>query len=81
MEELVNVKAQRDEKQAFWSMCQHKVKYDGWSPGRAAHTYKDKFGVWPKGLLEAPLFPDAKFEKFVRAKLIRFIKGQRRLVT
>ena len=81
MEELVNVKAQRDEKQAFWSMCQHKVKHDGWSPGRAAHTYKDKFGVWPKGLLEAPLFPDAKFEKFVRAKLIRFIKGQRRLVT
>jgi len=80
MEELVNVKAQRDEKQAFWSMCQHKVKYDGWSSGRAAHTYKDKFGVWPKGLLDAPLFPDAKFEKFVRAKLIRFIKGQRRLV-
>ena len=80
MQEIGASTANRNEKQAFWSMCQHKVRFDGWSSGRAAHTYKDKFGVWPKGLLDAPLFPDAKFEKFVRAKLIRFIKGQRRLV-
>lgn len=81
MEELVNTKAQRDEKQAFWSMCQYKVKNSGWSSGRAAHTYKDKFGVWPKGMSDQPMIPDMKFEKFVRAKLIRFIKGQKRLAT
>lgn len=81
MHELNGTAANRDEKQAFWSMCQYKVRNAGWSSGRAAHTYKDKFGVWPKGLIDVPMMPDLKFEKFVRAKLIRFIKGQRRLVT
>lgn len=80
MEELVDNKAKKDDKQLFWSMCQYKVKYSGWSPGRAAHTYKDKFGVWPKGLSDQTMVPDLKFERFAKAKLLRFIKGQNRLV-
>lgn len=80
MEELVDNKAKKDDKQSFWSMCQYKVKYSGWSAGRAAHTYKDKFGVWPKGLSDRPVVPDLKFERFAKAKLIKFIKGQKRVL-
>lgn len=67
----------REVKQKFWSMCRYKVLHHGWQPGRAAHTYKDKFGVWPKGLSDDPLAPDVAFEKFVRAKLIRYLKGKK----
>lgn len=67
----------REAKQAFWSMCRYKVVHQGWQPGRAAHTYKDKFGVWPKGLDDTPAYPDVAFEKFVRAKLIRYLKGKK----
>ncbi len=67
----------REVKQQFWSMCQYKVVNHGWQPGRAAHTYKDKFGVWPKGLSDTPAAPDLAFEKFVRAKLIRYLKGKK----
>lgn len=66
----------RIEKQNWWSMCQYKIRYAGWSSGRAAHTYRDRFGVWPRGLIDNEvMMPDAEFERFVKAKLIRFLKG------
>ena len=47
------------------------------NPGRAAHTYKDKFGVWPKGLEDAPKTPSVEFNKAVKAALIRYLKGKK----
>jgi len=67
----------RGDKQDWWSMCQYKVKYSGWSAGRAAHTYKDKFGSWPRGLVDVPTAPNAVFDKAVKAALMKFIKGKR----
>ena len=75
MEELGSVS--RDDKQRFWSMCYYKIQFSGWSSGRAAHTYREKFGVWPRGMDDTPAMPDANFEKFVRAKLMRYLKGNR----
>jgi superfamily II DNA or RNA helicase len=65
------------DKQTWWGMCQWMVKFHGWSSGRAAHTYREKFGVWPRGLDEALMAPSPEFDKFVRAKLIRYLKGKR----
>ena len=76
MEELKQA-ASREGKQDWWSMCQYMVKYHGWSPGRAAHTYKDKFGVWPKALAETPKTPSVEFNRAVKAALIRYLKGKR----
>jgi DNA repair protein RadD len=76
MEELTGSRS-REEKQEWWSMCQYKINYAGWSAGRAAHTYKDKFGVWPKGLVDIPKAPDIVFEKAVKAAIIRYIKGKK----
>ena len=76
MEEL-KAAASRESKQDWYSMCQYMVKYHGWSTGRAAHTYKDKFGVWPKGLAETPKAPSIEFDKAVKAALIRYLKGKK----
>jgi hypothetical protein len=75
MEEL-RAAASRESKQDWWSMCQYMVKYHGWNPGRAAHTYKDKFGVWPKGLAETTKAPTIEFDRAVKAALIRYLKGK-----
>lgn len=78
MEELsIGGKHSKDDKQAWYSMTQYMVKYHGWSPGRAAHTYKDKFGVWPKGLADTPVAPSIEFNKAVKAALIRYLKGKK----
>ena len=75
MEELKGTLS-RDEKQAFWSMLQHKMEFDGWSPSRAKANYKEKFGVWPVGLQSTMLAPDLKFEKYLKSALIRYLKGK-----
>ena len=76
MEELAP-SASRDTKQDWYGMCHYMVKYRGWSTGRAAHTYKEKFGVWPRGLAETPVLPSKEFDKAVKAALIRYLKSKK----
>jgi len=68
----------KESKQEFWSMMCHKKKYGGWSDGRAAHTYREKFGVWPKGLNDTPVFPSIECEKFIRHRMMVYLKSQGR---
>jgi superfamily II DNA or RNA helicase len=75
MEEL-KAAASRESKQDFWSMCQYMVKNHGWSSGRAAHLYREKTGVWPKGLAETSKTPDIAFDKFVKHSLIKYLRGK-----
>jgi len=62
-------------KQEFWSMMQYYIQYKGWSKGRAANTYREKFGVWPKFLNDDKVIPPSpEVEKFVQKKLYAFLK-------
>lgn len=74
MEELKS--HSKNDKQAFWSMCRYKILYSGWSQSRALASYRNKFGVWPKGLHDNPMMPDMAFERKVKADLIRYLKGK-----
>jgi superfamily II DNA or RNA helicase len=67
-------------KEQFWAMCRHQIAFAGWSSGRAAHTYRERFGVWPRNLDSVgELPPNPEFQKFVKAKLIRYLKGMKRI--
>ena len=75
MEELKNIGQSHESKQEFWSMMQYYVTYEGWSKGRAANTYRDKFGVWPRGLNDNQVtLPSPEVKKFIRSKLYAFLK-------
>lgn len=74
MEELTGAMSHAN-KQDFWSMMQYYMKYKGWSKGRAANTYREKFGVWPRFLDDAQVkTPSPEVEKFVQKKLYAFLK-------
>lgn len=64
------------EKQAWWSgiqtICAERSKSAGW----AAHAYRDRFGVWPRGLVDMPGPASQEVRNFIRAKAIRFAKAQ-----
>lgn len=64
----------RENKQAWWSGLQWYVQAMGKSPGWAAHTYKDKFGVWPRNLSDAPATPPDEVVKFVEKKKRAYIR-------
>jgi DNA repair protein RadD len=71
--------ASRDSKQQFWNQMVWYMRVQGWSKGRASHTYRDKFGVWPKGLRDdTPAMPSDDTRKFVDRKLRQFLKSVRR---
>lgn len=68
----------RADKQEWWSMLQWHIKYNGWSKGRAAHTFKDKFGVWPRMLRDEPIHPNKEIERFIKQRLKAFLDGEKR---
>jgi DNA repair protein RadD len=67
----------RDDKQKWWSMAQYKVQTGSWSDKRALANYREKFGVWPRGLSDAPLPPTRAFESFAIKSIRKYLKGQR----
>lgn len=68
--------ASRETKQEFWNQMQYLIRYEGWSKGRAAHTYKDKFGVWPRALVDnRPQEPSYDTRKFINKKMRAFLKS------
>lgn len=69
------VVASRDEKQRWWSAILTVQRERGRSPGWAAYTYRDRFGVWPRGLEDVPGPADMVVRNFVRAKDIKFAKS------
>lgn len=74
--ELVEVKpkADRGEKQAFYSQLLAIARDRGRSPGWVAHAFRDRFKVWPRGLSDAPIPPAPEVLSWVRAKDIRWAK-------
>ena len=70
--------ATRESKQDFWNQMIWLMRYQNWSKGRAAHTYKDMFGVWPRNLVDnRPEAPSQKTMKFIDKKLREFRKQTR----
>lgn len=48
------------------------------SDGFIAHTYRDKTGVWPKGMPRTPLEPGPEVINFIKHKQIKFAKSRSR---
>ena len=76
MQELAG-KANADDKQKWWSMAQWKVQSGSWSEKRALANYREKFGVWPRGLHDRPLPPSGAFESFAIKSIRKYLKGGR----
>jgi hypothetical protein len=68
----------RDIKQKWWSMLNWYVRNQKWNPGRAAHLYKEKFGVWPRSLHDMPEIPDKEITKFVDNSIRKYVRSIRR---
>jgi len=71
----------RENKQDWWSQLWYKVEFEGWREGRAAHTFKEKFGVWPRGLQNVSKPTSLEVEKFIQKKLRAFLYKKRIIQT
>ena len=66
----------KEEKQAWWSGILSIQQSRGKSLGWASHSYRDKFGVWPRGLNDVATSPSLEITNFIKAKAIRYAKAQ-----
>lgn len=64
------------EKQVFWSALLTVCETRGRSRGWAAHAYREKMGVWPRGLNDVSGPCGADVWNWVKAKDIRFAKSR-----
>ena len=53
-------------------LYQQKKYAEGW----AARQFKERFGVWPRGLSAHIAAPDVTCRNWVKASMIRFAKGR-----
>lgn len=68
--------APKESKQQFWNQMVWLQRYQGWSKGRASHTYRDKFGVWPRGLIDDRPEPvSLETKSFIDKKMRQFLKS------
>lgn len=77
--ELRGAKAEatRETKQRWYSSLLFVEQARGYKIGWAANQYRQKFGVWPKGLSDSPRPPDQDVANYVKASLIRYAKGRK----
>ncbi len=56
--------------QQFYSEILYYSRTKGYADGWVAHKYKEKFGVWPRGLKLEPLPPSIATSKWIKSRLI-----------
>ncbi|KAA5961038.1 MULTISPECIES: DEAD/DEAH box helicase [Pantoea] len=73
----------KEQKQSWWSQilyyqrirsAQGKPVSDGW----CAHTYRQKFQVWPQGLHRTPMEITPEVSNFIKSKQIAYVKGKQK---
>lgn len=69
-------KATMDQKQLWYSGMLWIANERGYKEGWAARQYRDRFGVWPRGLHEVPEYPTQTMFNFVKHKQIAYAKAR-----
>lgn len=59
------------DKQRWYSMLLGHARAKGYKDGWAAHKYREKVGVWPKGLNRTPDTPDGEVQGWIKHVQIR----------
>lgn len=69
--------ASKDEKQDIWAQLRHIAVERGYKEGWAKWKYKERFGIWPRGLDDIEKPPTQLLMNWVRSRQIAFSKAKR----
>ena len=68
----------RDDKQRFYSELLYVAQSRNYNPNWASHQYRQKFGVWPKGLTDKPELPTPDTLRWIKSRQIAWAKSRGR---
>ena len=69
--------ATRDVKQSWYSQLLHIQIDRGYSLGWLANKYREKFGVWPRGLAEISTDPSVEVLRWEKSRRIAWAKSRK----
>jgi DNA repair protein RadD len=72
-------KAPKDDRQGFYSELIYFASQRGYNPNWAAHKYREKFGMWPRGLSVSPRPTSLATQKWIKSRNIAWAKTQNKL--
>lgn len=67
-----------EDKQKWYSMLLFHCQDKGYSSGWVAHKYREKFGVWPKGMRDTIQIPDEEVVNYIKYLNIKNAKRRKR---
>lgn len=70
-------KAKLENKQEVYSQLLAIARARGYNDGWTAHKYKARFGVWPRGMIDAEIAPSEHIVRWVRKQQASFSKSQK----
>lgn len=76
MEEL-GQGATRGTKQLWYSMLMHIQQERGYSPGWLGHKFREKFGIFPRGLEDIPTTPSLECLRWEKSRRIAWAKSKK----
>lgn len=65
-----------EDKQMFFSELIHVAHEKNYQKGWVSHKYKERVGVWPKGLNEVSATPSNETRRWLKSKLIAYVKAK-----
>lgn len=78
LQEISRKKITVDDKQNFFSELLYIQIEKSYKNGFAANTYRNRFGVWPKGLKEIPRIPSQTTRDYVMSRFITYTHGRKK---
>ena len=69
-------KAKREDKQKWYAELLWISQVHGYKPGWAAHKYREKFDVWPRGLDPEPVPASKEVMRWAQSRRIAYVKGR-----
>jgi DNA repair protein RadD len=67
-----------EDKMRWYGMLEYHRRLKGYSTGWTAHTYRKRFGVWPKFNIDVePIRPDLEVNNYIRYLIIQYAKRKK----
>lgn len=70
--------ATREDKQATWSQLRYIAKERNYKDGWCSHKYRERFGVWPVGLMDIEAVPTQALKKWLLSRQIAWARSKGR---
>lgn len=70
--ERVKSKVSKDEKQIWYSSLLYIARSRGYKPGWVGNQYRNRFGVWPRGMQDIATEPPANVASWIKSQQIRY---------